>query len=873
MSSGLAGPPTPRPTQEGRAWRRGSVSRAFALLACLLAALAARAADVPFFMARGSGLGACVWYEQADAGTLHLYLRNGKVFTVPWAPVFYHYQPLVLGRIELPEAQDPRVEVEESDRIQRVFRLADAAAEEEDDEIPGAPALRVTVNRLSPAVLLEVGDAPFSLFGGPKSIYWVRNSDLHPSGKQTAREEAMQRRRKGSVTDSLGPTYPYKCPVPLPDPCAPRCFAYSNGESARMGTLDDDDVELTGAENGWLLVWYGADGWFLTGPSAMACMTAPADSRLEAGDAPWLFVFSATPTVRLTADRLVFRLADLEGRVAALPLFGYRLPPARETDAWLRSGNLPDEVRDRCDWWAARLGRFPASVEETLAFEPDTGTLVMGETFDFVTLREGAAPFAPLPPMLALARAAGLPIEISGPVSDSGMATYCGPYAGVETAGACEVRVKGLGPYIWDRPADTGAPTAPSEAVRAVQDRLVAEIDRMLKAGHLAPVNAPFKVSWGCWTSFYLTGSRHLYSAPGQTLRVLAATLPLLDEPRREAVRSYLRRERARFPPESLAHLPSDAGARREPWADSLTDIFVADEIDRHREDNFHVKNGIVPQEALYDLAVFYAALGADEMKADGFDLDQAVEKTVRPWMERADWATLGWYSWPYPARDLQYYGCRGWNMMCEANAHCAAFIGLARLSRLAGQPGWEAQGAAQAARALVHRVALGKYAGWLYGQGDILRVPEGFSPTDDSRGVAMSEDRAILGYGANQNGPLPYFNDMEGPYAGMVPETARFFADHLKPEAEAFARNSSVFYPDAMMTWGLPRRVAEWWHNYPQDSRQVFLVNAWILGQDPEWLARRADVPWVEVGDLYYIEKLAETLKAQGGIQWQAVR
>jgi len=42
------------------------------------------------------------------------------------------------------------------------------------------------------------------------------------------------------------------------------------------------------------------------------------------------------------------------------------------------------------------------------------------------------------------------------------------------------------------------------------------------------------------------------------------------------------------------------------------------------------------------------------------------------------------------------------------------------------------------------------------------------------------------------------------------------------------------------------------------------------VLGEKPEQLERCLDVPWLKVGDLYYLHKLAETIKAFQGVQWR---
>jgi len=105
-----------------------------------------------------------------------------------------------------------------------------------------------------------------------------------------------------------------------------------------------------------------------------------------------------------------------------------------------------------------------------------------------------------------------------------------------------------------------------------------------------------------------------------------------------------------------------------------------------------------------------------------------------------------------------------------------------------------------------------------------------------------------------------------------MSPELARFFADHLKPQADSFARATAAYYPDAFLTLGTPRRCAEWGHNYPQDPHQLFLVHAWVLGRDGDWLRRHLDVPLTPVGDWYHLDKLVATFQASGKAQWRSL-
>jgi hypothetical protein len=793
-----------------------------ALTSLCLGAAASPEPTIP----NGYGLGACVEARQKPAASLWLTLRChlqpfgwGRMTEYAWLP---------LGEFRVPGAEQQTVSVAASDRVGLTYRLAGK-------ETDGA--VKVTVNRLTPALLVELEGTAIALFAGDKTGW------THPQFQEEWRKR-----------------------VPVATPRAPRAYAVSRGQSVECGTVSPSGVTLAGAERGWVLLWYGRDTWFYTGNALMG------PTRLMPGDAPLLLVCSQPPTVKLTGDQgagpggsLVFTFPRPGARMVLLPLYGYRFAAAGDTQKW--SDGLPEEVRKRCDWWAARLSEYPTAVEESLAYDSDSDTVTMKATFAYTSVRPGGQRCAPVPPMLELARQQGFPVSLPRPVVDSGLLAYCGPYAVIEKTDGYSAGIRGLGKYTWER-ARIKPTSAAGAGATAVQAELNAEVDRILAAGHLAPVNLPWKVSYG-WGAFYFSSVRHLYSAPGQTLSVLARALPFLDAQRQQRVRVYLEAERTKFRPEQLAHLPADVGARREPW--TVTESFLKTETNKLRDQNFHVRTKTVPAQALYDLACYYAAVGFDKMAHDGFDLDAAVARTVEPWFQREDWATLGWRDWPLGQRDPQYYASYGWNQPADVNRQAAALIGLARLARAAKNRQRESLAIMHLAKVLVHRYAAGEYAGWLYKQGGVLPAPpEGLSPADDPRAATVSEAWAYLGYGQNQEGPMPYFNDEEGPYAAIVPELARFLADYLKPQAEGFARATAAYYPDAFLTLGTPRRCAEWWHNYPQDPHQIFLVHAWILGQGGDWLRRRLDVPLVPVGDLYYIDKLVAALGAYGQTTWE---
>lgn len=837
------------------------VRGAAAFLICALFGAACAVAEIS-----GNGLGACVWRPINPPPELWLYFRGGKG-QGPFGNV-YNYQPIIVGKFQLPEAAgEPGVKLAAGDAVCETYLLSAApdrtqALLDQDSDV----AAEVTVNRISPAMLIEMRNAyMLRLFGGDKSRRLTRNGSLCSWGIGHVQQP------KDKMNEEFIAAYPYPWPIKLGEQCAPRRFAAFDGEKLVSGVLEAEaPLALSCAANGWLLLWYGDDSWFAVGKSVMTTIVGSDEIQLAPGDVPMLLTFSHDPEIELVAPEgkgaegsVIFGFQEPDAKMTLMPLFGYYTPPAAETRAWSEKGGPPRDIAAQCDKWAARLKQFPKTVSENGLYDERSDTVIIRQETAFVELREGGVPHAPVPPMLELARRCGFPAVLDAPVGDTGMASYCGPYSVVDGAARLEIRVSGLGKHLWETraaPAPGGNPQAGYEETRK---RLQSEVGKMIAAGHMAPVNLPYKIAYG-WGAFYNTTVRHLYCFPGATLRALARALPFLDEDIRRKTVEYMRRERNEFPPEITAHLPSDAGARRETW--QLPESFIREDTNKMRDRNFHVQNGIAPAECLYDLAMYYAATGMDKdaIEDEGFDLDTAFRKTLAPWIERTDWATLGPREWKL--KDPKYYGNYGWNMSCDINRQMAALIGLARLARMTGDKALELTAAVNAAKTFAHRLAVARYGAWLHEQGRFLLMPEGADFDFDMREVVLTEKTALLDTCRNQEGPLPFFNDVEGPFTCMTPEAAVFFRDRMAKEAERFSRLTSLFYPDAFMTLGSPRRCAEWWHNYPEDSLQAFLVEAWIMNRDGDWLRRHLDVPLVPVGDTFYMEKLAATLGAYSG-------
>ena len=100
-------------------------------------------------------------------------------------------------------------------------------------------------------------------------------------------------------------------------------------------------------------------------------------------------------------------------------------------------------------------------------------------------------------------------------------------------------------------------------------------------------------------------------------------------------------------------------------------------------------------------------------------------------------------------------------------------------------------------------------------------------------------------------------------PLYGAVPETAQFARDFLREELRRCYKTYEEALPDWHVAWGGSSLRRESSLCFPTDSYQTFLANALVLEESPAWLEKHMDVPWQARGDLYYIHKLIEVIRA----------
>jgi len=272
---------------------------------------------------------------------------------------------------------------------------------------------------------------------------------------------------------------------------------------------------------GWCLVWFGSSlplyevriprythgGMWRLGNY---------DNDFKQVDCPLLLVFrSPGPAATISPGErgaLLLHFGVDGAAVAVVPIFGMKFPLAAETLAWKEK--LPDAVRQRCEWWAAHVRRLPAACAETYASQADGTRITVTDRFTFRDWgREGTA-FSPLPPMLAVAKLEGFPVELSGELCDTGCMTRWGPYCGIDGVTESAWTLKGMKRYVQER-STPGTVAAPG--------RLQAELDRQVRkviaAGHLAPMALSL-------SGYYHGGEAVYWSQPGDTLRFLTERPP-----------------------------------------------------------------------------------------------------------------------------------------------------------------------------------------------------------------------------------------------------------------------------------------------------------------------------------------------------------
>jgi hypothetical protein len=104
-------------------------------------------------------------------------------------------------------------------------------------------------------------------------------------------------------------------------------------------------------------------------------------------------------------------------------------------------------------------------------------------------------------------------------------------------------------------------------------------------------------------------------------------------------------------------------------------------------------------------------------------------------------------------------------------------------------------------------------------------------------------------------------------PYLNLTPETGRFLGHYAGRESAGFLDAVDRAWPQ----WYLANAGSEIGNDHsglvqPDNAYSLFIAHAWIGKMPAAELEKRLDVSWLGRGDLFYLHKLAETIKAYRG-------
>jgi len=672
--------------------------------------------------------------------------------------------------------------------------------------------------------------------------------------------------------DVTGNNFDGSAVTPRPvGPAYPKYAAYIGGGNLQIETLGTSGIPLSLDEN-WLLLWYGDYSHFLDTKKPLSYTGyawefagLPHHTEAYQADAPLLLVFQNTPTTIKHSDEggIELSFTSAAGSVTLLPLLGRDHPNAGETEIW--SGGLPSDILQKAQWWADHLCSYPGSVNETYVYNETTDTAIITEDIDFLTVCSEGTAFAPIPPMLSIVKDE-LNVTFSGPITDGNLNTEFGPSLGIEDTQTYSWSVSGLKRYTDARRTIINTGQAPLE----LEQELIAETAKIINAGHYAPWIFSDNVPRG-----YTRGDIYWLN-PADVLSHLAEVAEVLTDTLRAQFLDHIQIERSVYPPEDVFNLPLDEGTVRTGFSVSGEEVY--DQWLDHRPDVFLED---VPLYNLDSLSRYYDLTG-------GIPSSQVWQRALEVLdgdMREQDWATFYWFAGFEDRREA----------VINANQHFSGLVGFIRLAEMAEDIAAESLGRALLAKAAVLRLGMARYPRHLYSANLVELPPEPdwqvrytagryignlfnydwTGPNDDLRQVAVINqfevslhDHTAFGYWI-ENYTEGYTSAHLTAYWNLSPELARFLTDHADQDVEIYINKVEALFPQWYVAFAEGALGVEHNLSHPIDSFQIFMAKALIQQENPQKLAAYVDIPWLNEGDLFYIHKLAETIRAYRGVAW----
>jgi hypothetical protein len=706
----------------------------------------------------------------------------------------------------------------------------------------GQTDLDLWVSRLTPALLVFTSSASLQLLTGELSGNTFDGSTVQPR------------------------------PVGL---AYPKYVAFSSGGNQQVKVLTEEDTDLPSLDNDWLLLWYGANSHFVdtrkpltyTGP-LWNNASLPHSYAYQA-DTPILLLFENQPSsIKHSVEGGVEIAFDsLAGYVTILPLLGRDHPEASKTESW--SHTLPTDILSKIQWWSDNLCNYPVGVVETYSYNNSSDIASITETFSYLNTCARENTFAPIPPMLAVARDS-LDVYFSGTVTDAKLNTEFGQTLGIKNTHSYTWYLSGLKRYTDPGRIIINTDEAPVQ----LEQELAIQVEAIISAGHYAPWifsdSIPRQDQRG--DIYWLNPADVIYH-----LVEIASALP--DGALKTNLVNYIKSERNTYPPEDIANLPLGEGLVRgdfsisgsavyQRWLNIRPDVFLTD----------------VPLFNFYALARYYELTGGTLPLQSWQAAQAALDRDMR----EQDWATFYWFK-GFDDRRVA---------VVNVNRHFSGLVGYIKLARITQDQEAEALGRSLLAKAVVLRIAMAKYPGYLYSAA-LVELPsepdwqvtqtsgnwwghlfnyQWQGAGDDARqvmlldhfGMFLAEHSGYMqpgtGYQDFQIACSPYLIALRD----LTPELSRLLSDFSSNEIRIYIDKVEALFPHWYAAFSEGMLGNEHNLNHPVDSYQIFLAKAMMFNESPERLTGYLDIPWLHQGDLFYIHKLAETMKTYHGIVWE---
>jgi len=698
-----------------------------------------------------------------------------------------------------------------------------------------AGQLKVTASRQSPGLLVQTQARAVQLFTGNVDRYQVSGGNVTAQGA---------------------------------GPRLPKYMAYDSS-GVKTFSLSQSSAALPALSGSWLLLWYGSNSAIAEtkkplnrtdyGSGTDSEQPALPPSYAYQADVPVLLVFEHAPaTIRqLSQGGVELSFSTGAGSFTATPLYGRDHPRTSETEGW--AGGLPGAVAQKAGWWAGRLCQYPAQVSESYSYSPNTTTIT--ESFTFQTVCAASTRFAPLPPMLGIARDL-LDITFSGTVIDSGLYTEFGPIQGIENVSSYSWNIQGLEPYVDASRRMKEDNPAPAE----LTSELNGLVNTMISGGHYRP--------WVFVDSIPQHNTRGdvYWANPADALTLMIEIAEGLPSNARGGLINTIRAEKTAYPPDTVYNLSLTSGKSRGGFtytATSITDRYV-----RYRPEVFLTK---VPLYNAYSLARYYDLTG-DSLPAQTWTNIQAAFNRS---MSEQDWASMYWF------QGFEDRRVAVWN----ANRQFAGLTGYVRLAGMSGDANASALGRGLLAKAAVLRLGMAHYPRYLE-TAHLVELPaepnwqvlitrsdwyghlfnnHWTNASEDARQVVMMNQFGV--WLQDQSGFDGWESGMTSPhlvaFEDMTPGLGKLLSEKALDDASVAIEKAITLFPNWYVAFAEGSLGMEHSLSHPIDAYQLFMAKAQIESDTAEHLERYIDIPYLQEADLFYMNKLAETIKQYQGFEW----